>query len=48
VLAQTAGFRVGRSFGVIAEATYTYEPVFQSSGFQAAFALYVSTDSSDL
>lgn len=43
-LAHTAGFRFGKTFGVIAEATYTYEPFYQSSGFQTAFALYLSTD----
>jgi len=44
VLAQTAGLRFGKSFGVLAEATYAYEPFFGSNGFQAGFALYFNTD----
>lgn len=47
VLSQTAGFRFGRSVGVISECTYNYEPFFRSSGFQIAFALYFQTDPPD-
>lgn len=38
---QTAGLRVGEGFGVLAEASYVVEPIFDSGGPQIAFALYI-------